>query len=99
MIDLDKIYNKTLSEKVDIDPFGDVYIKLLTVPEVDDLIKKSVAEQIAYCLLDERGERHFSDEKVEEIKTKMTTRHQSLITDEIMRVNRFGLSFDDDVKK
>jgi hypothetical protein len=99
MIDIDKINNSINSEKHTIDPFGTVYVKFITSHELDDLMTKSVAEQISFCILDENGERHFPEDKIKDIKEKMTIRHQDELINLIMKVNRFGISFDDDLKK
>lgn len=92
MIDLKNIYSKTLSELVKNTCVGDVYIKLIVESELDELIQKMPYEQIAYCLLDENGNRHFDDELAIEIKKQMPLAHQNELCDTIMKVNKFGIT-------
>jgi hypothetical protein len=99
MFDLDAINSKEMSEKHSLDPFGEIYIKLINESELNELLKKSVAEQIAFCLLDKDGGRHFADDKIEEIKSKMKLKHQDEIINLVMKVNRFAVKFEEDVKE
>lgn len=92
MIDLDKIYNDVMSKKIENSCIGSIYIKLILEDELNELIKKRPFEQIAYCILDEKGNRHFDDDNSKEIKNKMPLAHQDELCELIMKVNRFGVS-------
>ena len=98
MINLDSIYSKTLSEKKENTCLGTIYIRLILNDELSDLVNKQPFEQVAFCVLDENGERHFDDEKAKLIKEKMPLAHIDEICELIMSVNKFGISVDE-IKK
>jgi hypothetical protein len=92
MIDLDKIYSNIIHKKCKDTCIGDINIRLILEDELNDLIQKKPYEQIAYCVLDENGNRHFDDEQAIKIKSKMPLTHQDEICNLIMKVNKFGIT-------
>lgn len=95
MIDLDKIYTGVNSKKVDDTCIGSISVRLILENELNDLINKKPYEQIAYCVLDGSGNRHFDDSQAEQIKEKMPITHQDELCTLIMKVNKFGVSQED----
>ena len=95
MIDLDKIYNSVLCEKQNDTCIGDIYIKLIVSDELQSLVEKEPYEQIAFCVLDENGNRHFNDEQAIQIKEKMPLAHQDDLCNLIMKVNKFSVTQED----
>jgi hypothetical protein len=91
MINLEDIYKKTLSKEFKNTCIGDIFIKLITEVELDELMNKRPYEQIAYCILDKEGERHFSDDVAIKIKQIMPMAHQDELCDLIMKANKFGV--------
>lgn len=99
MFNLDELYKAVQSEKHNIEPFGDIYIKLINTEELDSLMKKPVHEQIAFCLLDEKGNKHFDGDGVLDVKNKMKLQHQDELINLIMKVNRFGVTIEQSIKE
>ena len=95
MINLDEIYTKAISEKKCDTCIGDIHIRLILETELNELINKKPYEQIAYCVLDENGNRHFDDNQAEKIKEKMPLTHQDELCNLIMNVNKFGVTQED----
>ncbi len=98
MIDLDKIYNKPLFEKQINTCIGDIYVKLIVSEELQGLVEKQPFEQIAFCVLDENGNRHFDDDNATQIRDKMPLAHQDELCTLIMKVNKFGVT-QEEIKK
>ena len=97
--DFIKLSNSIPFQKVTIDGIGEIGLILFRSGEFEKFIELTPNQQIQFCVIDEKGERVFSETDVEGYIAKdMSNPHKKRILDMIIDVNTLNKT-QDDIKK